>query len=1156
MSAYQALARKYRPRSFDEMVGQKEVLSALVNSLDSGKLHHAYLLSGTRGVGKTTLARIFAKALNCQQGVSSHPCCQCETCREVENGNFVDLIEIDAASRTKVEDTRTILENVNYKPTSGRYKVYLIDEVHMLSTGSFNALLKTLEEPPEHVKFILATTDPQKIPATVVSRCIQLRLLALTPAQIESQLRKILDLEHVAYDDGSLRLIAQAGNGSMRDALSITDQAVALSGDSLRESELLSMLGCLDRRLYLDLLRAVYRKQGAEMYRILDSIDSYSPDYRRMLDDLISLVHQICMFAVIGGTGVNMYTYDMKELASLASDLPLDTLHLYYQILLNAKRDFIFAPSGRAAMDMVLLRIMAFTGSFPLAVPGASPGAAPEQPPSGGAPGSFPRAPFQAPAGADSTRGEGAGAAVPQGSGSRIPSSPAVTSPQAARPVPSVAPVQMPAPAQAQSAFSPAGQAFPQPGGQGPSPLPSQFPAPAGYPARAPQMTGPAPASASAPASRRGAVDMPSTGDPKTDELLRHMAEMTQEPDPLDVPWDSNFKIIGLPEKMKILPDQDDMPETPVQVANISPVSPEEFKPAAPDLPVLRFPDQTAQPPAGMVPAVPSVGTGAPVPVPAPGFGTVVPVQAAAPAPVQPGSATASVPPASAPASAPENMAPAQDVAPASAQASAPASAPGNAPAPVQAAAPADTSVPPASSPVSENMTPSQAAAPASVPPVATVPQAVAPAPENMAPAQAAVPATVPDASVPPAAAPAPETVSPAPVAGSPSPAVSPDIPGPGAPAQPAAAVASAEQPVTTPERPVAPEPAPAPAAPSGRGRRRKTASAPGGDAAPVPPSSGEAAPPAPARTRRRRTAAAADQEPVPAPEAPVSSPESTPAANSPVSQPAAMEAPAAVPAPAGGAPVPPPVPGVPGAEPVPQGFPGSGENIPVPGNVPGVPLPDFPAGAGSQNMIPPEMPVPGFGPASAPADQWYVPPVPEPPAPPPPFGAGPGYPGEFQSGSQGSGASLMLERRRRNYRVAVDNEFGLEDAISLVRDPWLDLINERIQEPYVRLVLQRSTAEITPGEIRIHLSSNDRGMLTEGHVNGLRKQLGTNVILVNDEQAPVTSPQGQAGVCYQHLREEKLASLSGREPFSRICRSLGCVPEVNNIYIIKKEEK
>ena len=377
MSNYLALARKYRPKSFDEIVGQKEILAALCNSLDTGKIHHAYLLSGTRGVGKTTLARIFAKALNCEQGMSSHPCCQCETCRLIDSGGFTDLIEIDAASRTKVEDTRAILENVTYKPTSGRYKVYLIDEVHMLSAGSFNALLKTLEEPPEHVKFILATTDPQKIPATVVSRCIQLKLQALTVEQIEAQIRKVLELEQVTFDDASVKLIAEAGNGSMRDALSITDQAVALSGDNLRHDAILSMLGRMDRRLYLDLIRSVYEKRSADMYKILDSIDAYTPNYLSMLDDLISLVHQASVFSAIGGAGVSIFTYDMQDLNEISSALSIDTLQLYYQILLNSKRDFLYAPSGRAAMDMALIRLLAFTGGAQSAPRAGNSGRAP-----------------------------------------------------------------------------------------------------------------------------------------------------------------------------------------------------------------------------------------------------------------------------------------------------------------------------------------------------------------------------------------------------------------------------------------------------------------------------------------------------------------------------------------------------------------------------------------------------------------------------------------------------------------------------------------------------------------------------------------------------------------------------------------------------------
>ena len=357
---YLALARKYRPHTFDEVVGQREILSALKNSLDEGKLHHAYLLSGTRGVGKTTLARIFAKALNCQEGVSSHPCGHCSSCQAIDDGSFMDLVEIDAASRTKVEDTRELLENVQYKPSQGRYKVYIIDEVHMLSTGSFNALLKTLEEPPEFVKFVLATTDPQKIPATILSRCMQLKLQTITADDIEGRLKEIFAREKVQSDESSLKLIAEAADGSMRDALSLADQAIALCSGNLTYDRILAMLGRLDSDLYVSLLSQTIRGNAQEVCRILDRIASFVPDYLQIIDSLTELVHDTAMYLMTGGTFPGGSSRRHDHAGRLAPLFNQSSLQLYYQILLNARRDFPLAPSSHLAFDMAVIRLMEF----------------------------------------------------------------------------------------------------------------------------------------------------------------------------------------------------------------------------------------------------------------------------------------------------------------------------------------------------------------------------------------------------------------------------------------------------------------------------------------------------------------------------------------------------------------------------------------------------------------------------------------------------------------------------------------------------------------------------------------------------------------------------------------------------------------------------
>lgn len=360
MSNYLALARKYRPKTFDDVIGQESVLTAIKNSLDSNRLHHAYLLTGTRGVGKTTLARLFAKSLNCEKGVGSTPCGCCDACRAIEQGSFIDMIEIDAASKTKVEDTRVLLDNISYKPVAGRYKVYIIDEVHMLSKASFNALLKTLEEPPEYVKFILATTDPQNIPVTIVSRCLQFKLKNLTSAQIGAKLTAIFGLENVKADARSVQIISDAANGSMRDALSIADQAIALTGGNIQPDYLIDMLGVMDNEIYRNTLQAVYQKNFRELYSLLEKIDSYSPNYEVILNNFANLIHEISMYQVLGeNININFKT-PVETLRSFARILSPDVLQLYYQILLIGRKELYYAPNGRVAFDMTLLRMITF----------------------------------------------------------------------------------------------------------------------------------------------------------------------------------------------------------------------------------------------------------------------------------------------------------------------------------------------------------------------------------------------------------------------------------------------------------------------------------------------------------------------------------------------------------------------------------------------------------------------------------------------------------------------------------------------------------------------------------------------------------------------------------------------------------------------------
>jgi DNA polymerase-3 subunit gamma/tau len=358
--SYIVLARKWRPKKFSEMVGQEHVLQALEHALDSGKVHHAFLFTGTRGVGKTTVARILAKSLNCETGVSANPCGVCAACREIDEGRFVDLIEVDAASRTKVDDTRELLDNVQYAPTRGRYKVYLIDEVHMLSNSSFNALLKTLEEPPPHVKFLLATTDPQKLPATVLSRCLQFSLKRLSASLIGDRLKFIAGAEQLEYEPAALALLSRAADGSMRDALSLLDQLIAFGGGRLSESNARTMLGTIDRGQVVRILEALARADGAGALAQVAELDRDAPDYDRALVELAALLQRIAIVQVVADAAEHDEEYDPAELARLAQALAPEDVQLYYQISLGGRRDLAMAPEPRLGFEMTLLRMLAF----------------------------------------------------------------------------------------------------------------------------------------------------------------------------------------------------------------------------------------------------------------------------------------------------------------------------------------------------------------------------------------------------------------------------------------------------------------------------------------------------------------------------------------------------------------------------------------------------------------------------------------------------------------------------------------------------------------------------------------------------------------------------------------------------------------------------
>jgi len=359
--SYIVLARKWRPKRFAEMVGQEHVLRALSNALDSGKVHHAFLFTGTRGVGKTTIARILAKSLNCETaGVSSNPCGVCAACREIDEGRFVDLIEVDAASRTKVDDTRELLDNVQYAPTRGRYKVYLIDEVHMLSNHSFNALLKTFEEPPPHVKFLLATTDPQKLPATVLSRCLQFSLKRLPAALIGERLKFIAGAEKLTFDPAAMALLARAAEGSMRDALSLLDQLIAFGGGTLNEVDARAMLGTIDRGHVGRLIEALSRADGAALLAEVNELDRDAPDYDRALVELAAFLQRLAIVQIVPEAALQDEEFDAESLTRLAQAISAEDVQLYYQIALGGRRDLAMAPDPRAGFEMTLLRMLAF----------------------------------------------------------------------------------------------------------------------------------------------------------------------------------------------------------------------------------------------------------------------------------------------------------------------------------------------------------------------------------------------------------------------------------------------------------------------------------------------------------------------------------------------------------------------------------------------------------------------------------------------------------------------------------------------------------------------------------------------------------------------------------------------------------------------------
>lgn len=366
--SYQVLARKWRPKTFADVVGQEHIITALANGLKDNRLHHAYLFSGTRGVGKTSIARLFAKGLNCVHGVTATPCGECENCKAIEQGNFIDLIEIDAASRTKVEDTRELLDNVQYKPVVGRFKVYLIDEVHMLSRHSFNALLKTLEEPPEYVKFLLATTDPQKLPVTILSRCLQFHLKALDETQISQHLAHILTQENIPFEDPALVKLAKAAQGSIRDSLSLTDQAIAMGDRQVTNSVVSNMLGLLDDNYSVDILYALHQGNGELLMRTLQRVADAAGDWDKLLGECAEKLHQIALMQLLPQKSSD----NNEHFSFLAKHISPENVQFFYQVIISGRKDLSNAPNRRIGAEMTLLRALAFHPKFLTAVPKAN----------------------------------------------------------------------------------------------------------------------------------------------------------------------------------------------------------------------------------------------------------------------------------------------------------------------------------------------------------------------------------------------------------------------------------------------------------------------------------------------------------------------------------------------------------------------------------------------------------------------------------------------------------------------------------------------------------------------------------------------------------------------------------------------------------------
>jgi len=357
--SYQALARQYRPQDFTELVGQEHVSQALINGLEQDRIHHAFLFTGTRGVGKTTVARILAKALNCEEGVTGQPCGVCSSCKEISEGRFVDLVEVDAASRTGVDDTRELLDNVQYAPTKGRYKIYLIDEVHMFSNSSFNALLKTLEEPPPHVKFLLATTEPKKLPVTVLSRCLQFNLKRLNLKQIQDHLLKLLELQQLSYDLSALELIARAADGSMRDGLSLLDQALAFGAGKVTESDVKLMLGAMDQDSVIGLFNSIVDKNKESLNHYLQQLFAMSPDYSRFLHDMALLMHEVSLLQILNNF-VDGSAFDRATIKQFAEKMTAEQVQLYYQIILKGQEEINLAPDSKTGFEMTIIRLFAF----------------------------------------------------------------------------------------------------------------------------------------------------------------------------------------------------------------------------------------------------------------------------------------------------------------------------------------------------------------------------------------------------------------------------------------------------------------------------------------------------------------------------------------------------------------------------------------------------------------------------------------------------------------------------------------------------------------------------------------------------------------------------------------------------------------------------